>query len=310
MKVVLEKNGFFKDSSHPLDNRDDLRALEEFFKFQFAALAIISKYEVEFKSIDKAEHYDPDTLYLSYHNVSHRPNVWTLKRAYLPDYYYLDRCGYSGWAEICKSPLVLPYSDIEVEIFYDTVIKSYLNKRVSKFPQSDEPFVTAPPYVFVPLQMANDEVAKLGYLNSRELALNVIEVFRGTKYKVVIKPHPCDNTNDWGLKEAIWTNASIHDIIPNSSAIYTVNSGVGFESLLYLKKVYTAGISDYQKISQQILKYSDIEASVKNVDTLFDKKRIRKYLYRMLKFEFLNVNDPENIRHHLNRIITHFNPLT
>jgi hypothetical protein len=44
-------------------------------------------------------------------------------------------------------------------------------------------------------------------------------------------------------------DGNIHDLVSRSAAIFTINSGVGFESLFHGKPVVTFGNSDYARVT-------------------------------------------------------------
>jgi hypothetical protein len=44
-------------------------------------------------------------------------------------------------------------------------------------------------------------------------------------------------------------DGNIHDLVSRSSAVFTINSGVGFESLFHDKPVITFGDSDYARVT-------------------------------------------------------------
>ena len=58
------------------------------------------------------------------------------------------------------------------------------------------------------------------------------------------------------------TPASIHQILPRATAVVTVNSGVGFEALLYLKPVVCLGRADYSVAGWDVKKIEDLDAAL------------------------------------------------
>ena len=68
--------------------------------------------------------------------------------------------------------------------------------------------------------------------------------------------------------QLLWIdNISIHSLIKKSQAVFTVNSGVGIESILHLKKVYTFGFADYASISTKIIYGGNLENARKAIET-------------------------------------------
>lgn len=272
MELVLETNGKMGKGITLDHDPNDLLNLQELLKGW------------GFKAVEKVGEYDPNTFYLSYHKISPEKNVWTLKRGYLPGMYYVDPLGYAGWSSVAK------FGIPKVPNKGDEKIKDYLKNKPSKYKQSGL-FMFPDKFIFVPLQMENDEVSKLAHINSVELA----EILSTVYENVVVKPHPGGNKRL--PKGCTITDASIHSIIPKAMAVYTVNSGVGFEALLYGKKVVVSGDSDYDIVCTKVKDRDEIISSI-----LLTQKDPSEYLNYMLNYYFLDVNDPKSIEYHKKRI--------
>ena len=83
------------------------------------------------------------------------------------------------------------------------------------------------------------------------------------------------------------TTSSIHDIIPGAQAVVTLNSGVGFESLLYEKPVVCLGRADYGGVAFPL---RDTRTSATEMEEAFGfimdgrpPKGHRQHLHVMLK---------------------------
>jgi capsule polysaccharide modification protein KpsS len=86
---------------------------------------------------------------------------------------------------------------------------------------------------------------------------------KASKQNVVFKLHPglfptceVDNeviraANEYAATSghAFCSQANVHDLISNAKGVFTINSGVGFESLIHGKPVVTFGNSDYQWVT-------------------------------------------------------------
>ena len=46
---------------------------------------------------------EKNSKFLAWHNHGTTPNTWFIKQAYIPDYFYFDKTGYSGWSELTES---------------------------------------------------------------------------------------------------------------------------------------------------------------------------------------------------------------
>lgn len=262
-------------------------------------------------------------IFLSHHTTLKDKNVWNIKKGYLNNHLYFDRTGYSGWAEMANDEVLFNKSQatrfLEAEDWFNDYAANYINSRSSKVRQSDVGFELDEPYVFVAGQRPHDTVSDWAYIPTIQLMKDVIEAYRGTKYKVVIKVHPLEKAHkqahhyvkDYNFlqpcpENVIVTEASIHDIIPNAAAVYTVNSGVGFESLLYLKRVFVSGHCDYKWAADTIRTIDELRDSMHLLDEPVDKKRIIKFMYYMLTEYFVNSSDVVSIRNKLEKAIKEY----
>jgi hypothetical protein len=256
-------------------------------------------------------------IVLAHHTTMKRKNVWNLKKGYLPGYINWDKTGYSGWAEIADSKELFKKSqqvnfDIALQVFND-IAKEYIENDTSKFPQKKIPQMKTSvlpdsgkfippksPYVFVACQRPRDTVSKLAKIKTEILPVEVVKAFKATKYKVVIKRHPQEKLMDitYLAKEphVIFSQHSIHQIIPNAKAVITVNSGVGFEALLHKKPVYTAGHCDYHWVTRPLKNIGDIKRIVNTLDNPIDEEKIVKFMHFMLTEYFVNAYDINSVK--------------
>jgi hypothetical protein len=113
------------------------------------------------------------------------------------------------------------------------------------------------PSIFVPMQIPHDQ--SIRYFS--DFALDeVLEALiawgERAGVAVVLKPHPA---NPGVMKQYMarhpestwlrWRDENIHDLIDQCSAVFTVNSGVGFEALLHGKPVVTFGRAEYDCVT-------------------------------------------------------------
>lgn len=116
---------------------------------------------------------------------------------------------------------------------------------------------TRPPSVFFPLQIPHDQ--SIRYFSDYEFDTVLDAVVQWGKRAGVIvklKPHPANMPvmSRYMEKHAEgpwlhWCNENIHDLIADSDAVFTVNSGVGFEALLHVKPIVTFGRAEYDCIT-------------------------------------------------------------
>lgn len=153
---------------------------------------------------------------------------------------------------------------------YEAMRADMLAENVSKF---DQPALRGcdvlravgdlprEPYVFFPCQIPHDETIQFHSDYSEvEVVAALAEWANTAKVPVVFKEHPVNRASMAPLRRAapesdqvIWFDeghdASVHDLIEGSAAVYTINSGVGFEAILHGKPVVTFGRSEYDCVT-------------------------------------------------------------
>jgi hypothetical protein len=111
-------------------------------------------------------------------------------------------------------------------------------------------------YVFFPLQIPHDQ--SIRYFSDFEEADVVDAVLAWANRSgvpIVFKPHPVSQKLMKPFSEKVkaqggyWSTANVHDLIAGARAVFTINSGVGFEALLHVKPVVTFGRAEYDAVS-------------------------------------------------------------
>lgn len=174
--------------------------------------------------------------------------------------------------------------DASWEKLQDRLIKN----RRSKYEQGEQPF-TAPgrPFVFLPLQVLNDVVAQLAYIPHRVLMERLAEWLPELGFDLVVKRHPKCDSHEMATvlrslgarRKVLLTNASIHDVIPGATAVITVNSGVGFESLLYGKRVILAGQADYALATTVVRSEVELRGALADLGKPIDIEYIQRFMH-------------------------------
>jgi capsule polysaccharide export protein KpsC/LpsZ len=224
----------------------------------------------------------------------------------VPDYFYFDKTGYSGWSELAD---VYDY-DVDVDAIRPEVEKIanyYISNNISRFEQTDKGNIPDKPYVVVFEQREDDAVSI--FANVHDIAEKVKVAYKDTKYEVVVRPHPLDLEYIKGVGWRWSVNVesvALHDIIANSSAVYTVNSSAGFEALLHKKRVFTAGHCDFHWATDLINDEADIKQSIGLLDEPVDENRITKFLHYCFTQHFMNVNDRASIERKIQRAVDHY----
>jgi hypothetical protein len=244
----------------------------------------------------------PDDILLSWHDFGRIKNTWYIKSGYLPNYFYFDRRGFSGWSELTTSY----HHDVDVDIIRDWVNEKrsyFIDNNITRF---TEPYDKPPPdtpYVLVLDQRPDDIVNDLAYINY--LPHHVEKTFANTKYDVIVKPSPLqiNYTSDGWDFEIEEDAGSLHTLLASASAIYTINSSAGFEALLHNKRVFTTGLCDYHWASTTLKTLDELKASVELIDEPVDEDNITKFLHYCLTEYFVNIDEPSTIERRIKQCL-------
>ncbi|MDQ1081242.1 hypothetical protein QE401_003768 [Pseudoroseomonas cervicalis] len=204
-------------------------------------------------------------IHLSWHTLGRKPRTWHYKAGYLPFMLHFEREGFSGWSELCK----FPQKEIAripaglAEAHHARLLRDYAAAGASKWRQDPKaPPPMARDFVFVALQLPNDSVVTLKRFAQDYVAgmRAAILTLAQAGLPVVVKRHPhCTDRAVAAMLEEVAAHplverseASVHALIPASRCVLTVNSGVGFEALVYEKPVVTLGRADYGRATVEL----------------------------------------------------------
>ena len=138
---------------------------------------------------------DMDGIYIGKHTRLQLDNCWNLKKAYIPNYFYFDRTGFAGWAEMANNESLFKHA-MEVDVstaeqFFERLYAETVLSNVSKEVQSGEPFTPPPkPFVFLPLQLSFDNVMKLSRVDHFGFYVALRDWTASLDLCLVLKPHP------------------------------------------------------------------------------------------------------------------------
>jgi hypothetical protein len=262
---------------------------------------------------NRTPNFNKNTLYLSYHTYGdHKKNLWRIKESYIPNYFSIDSMGYSGFSYMASNqPQLMSSLNIDLDTaneFVSNTIKNLSINNESKYPQPEfNDIFTLQDYIFFPLQIDTDTVISLSYFDYYELILSIINNI--TDYPIVIKPHPKSKNINKLLKIIQQSNAnviisdlSIHQLIQNALCCITINSGVGFECLLYGKPVLAFGKSDYDSCTTICNHQKDINNRLVEKTILsFDSAYVNKFLYYYLNYYCISIDNMYAIKKILNK---------
>ncbi len=113
-------------------------------------------------------------------------------------------------------------------------------------------------YIFFPLQIPHDQSIRY-FSDIAELPVveALVKWAKANNIAVVLKPHPANRKAMKQFEKFVdgqivfWSDAHVYELIRHSTAVYTINSGVGFEALLQSKPVVTFGRAEYDCVTFQ-----------------------------------------------------------
>lgn len=164
-----------------------------------------------------------------------------------------------GWGASMKHKVRWKNGFRDSPIF--TILQKRIEENASKFAQPDRKELPWDDFLFFACQLPHDETIK--YHSDYEVAdalRAVCEWATDTNKELVVKRHPLNPGSQAGLHEIVkrfpkvhWTtDHSIHDLLNGCRAAFCVNSGVGIESLLHEKPVFTFGRSEYDDVAIRV----------------------------------------------------------
>lgn len=217
---------------------------------------------------------DPaEGVYYAYHARDLGPHAYCIKGAALPDLWYLDSGGYSGWCELAKDPALQAASAEHDRGRADAVIEAYRARfraeNLSRYAQPPRGAVTEtsePFAIFYPLQVNDDEVLKLSRFAQFEVLEALADLAEREGRRVAIKRHPlCRSEHiaqaleDLDGRPFVTTlDASVHDLIERSETVLVANSGVGLQALIHGKPVFSLAGSEYAHMTTPLETLSDL----------------------------------------------------
>jgi hypothetical protein len=316
-KIIFEYPlGWLDTNSDPLASQH-IRCFE-LLRSAARNLGIVFETRTSLRLADFAQRFAPnDTLLISVHTVGISNNVVRLKESYIPGYYYFDRTGYSGWAELAYNERLQQeatvYNPFNLSGFISKLREKKIRDNLSKYPQDtgsmEIELIKSAPYIFLALQTSDDLVARLAAVDQIKFAELLAARINDLKYRLIIKRHPL--CRDHNIESAInklkndykcvmLSNDSVNSLIQQAEAVVTVNSGVGFEALVMGRPVITAGLSDYSFVTKQVINMSDIDQLHTGI-RYFDATKADRFVGYYLNEYCLNIEQIESAERLINK---------
>lgn len=259
---------------------------------------------------------EANQIRLSWHTRGKAKQKWHYKAAYLPNMMHFDRLGYSGWSELCDldAGRLADIPDSLADEFHGRAFAAYAGAGKSKHPQNEEEPVTATDYVFIPLQLPADSVIALklfpdDYLRAMR---TVIEVLAQSGARVIVKRHPlCTDPAVATLLAQLASGrvqistASVHALLRKCRCVVTLNSGVGFEALMYLRPVVCLGKTDYAKACTELADPSGIAEAVEKAVATKNDALIRRLIFAAMNIHQFDPRDQVSVDRQILRALCH-----
>lgn len=220
--------------------------------------------------------------------------VIDFKTAYYPNLWYFDNNGYSGFSDLHKMKIV--DHDINVcKNHFKNYVEPLMNttKYENKNKGTIEKHIPKN-FILVACQVERDTVMKFKKISTVDMIKRASEVGEQMGLPVVVKRHPYGKrdakmeTIVRKNKNIFFTESNIRDLIERSSAVFVINSGVGFESLIRMKPVFTFGKSDYNQVTFDDYSTDQI---VEQMSKPIDEDMIYRYFYQWWS-NIIDINQP------------------
>jgi hypothetical protein len=237
---------------------------------------------------------------IAYHTSS--KNYINVKIGYLPNIFYLDSSGYSGWSEIAN--FEVPTAELTREKkrklndfqHYVRVNKTTKYQQNQKYVEQD-----VVQYCVVFGQVAGDRVQSLARFSLVDMLLVAIQFAKMKGISVIYKKHPLQDVELREVEtllekhpEVIVSEQHVSELIKNCYCCFVCNSGTGFEALLQMKPVVTFGKSDYEAVCYSwntFSKYSDLIDFVDRYESNGNIAKVQNFLYKYLFEWMVNIDD-------------------
>jgi hypothetical protein len=202
------------------------------------------------KWVDSLPH---DVIYLPHKNhkqIKDKRVRFYMQEIY-PYFFTIDTQGWGGTHSLRQSTHYLNVKNTENAKQF---IENIKRQKETKYKQIT---TTLPNFdIFFPLQVPNDDALKFGAPHSlKKIVRAVIHWAKNKKVRILFKIHPKAKYTipislfSFSPYIKVIKNGNIHDILSKATCVFTVNSGVGFEALLYQKPLVTFGNSSYESLS-------------------------------------------------------------
>jgi hypothetical protein len=255
----------------------------------------------------------PNLIRFAWHGGGRKRQIWHYKAAALPEHVLLDRDGYSGASEVAglTARQMGDVSVAEAEAFHAALAADYAGSRKSKYRQDEKIPAPEPGFVLVPLQLPADAVIshKLFKQPYVEGMAQAIASLSASGHRVVVKRHPlCQDRTVAGMLESLpagveISGASVHALLPACSGVAVLNSGVGFEALVYLRPVLALGKAEYAPAVHSLVEPEAAGEAMSAAMAGFDALRVKRFLTLAVGQYQVDLRDPRSVQRQVLRAL-------
>ncbi|MCB5200639.1 hypothetical protein LGQ03_15475 [Loktanella sp. TSTF-M6] len=216
-----------------------------------------------------------DNFVISFHSHGSDGYLMRCKESYIPMYFTMDAMGYSCFSELSRHPerflpAIARIDTTRAKDFVDGIAQDLRTNNLSKYPQPDSVAQDRTGYVFVPLQLEWDSVAKGTWIDPLAALERTIHAARNTGRHTIVKRHPlCRSPKIAATLDRLAADpdvtvstASVNSLIAGADLVVGANSGVLFEALLQGRDVVSFAASDFGLATHQVRSLAHLEKAI------------------------------------------------
>ncbi len=214
----------------------------------------VAQWEVTRELIEKLP--PADQIFIPHKNSKQLPlkNAIYYMQEYLPE---LFTCSPTGWGASASWSNSGHFINTPIHSGLQDFKHQFQAQRKTKAPQKRGRSGSLPQFdALAVLQVPEDDaLTQHANCSLESFVEDLANLARTENIRILFRKHPLDRTDfyrimkkRWASKHALFSSTGhIHDIIAKAKCIFTINSGVGFESILLGKPVVSYGKSAYEK---------------------------------------------------------------
>lgn len=267
-----------------------------------ARIVALPQWEIQHRELENFDH-TVETIYLPHlirQQLDH-PKARYYMQELLPSLFTVDR---DGWGAASRAYACDDYKTHVPDARLDDLLNEIQGSRITKAPQSKTQTGALPSFdILVPLQVPGDDAliyhADIGLEQFVEILAQFAE---RAKVRVLFRKHPYDETDFYSRMKHRFASAyvlfdsqgHIHDILQAAPAVAVINSGVGFEAMIYDKPLLSFGRAVYDSAVSKVTP-TNIDAVYSELlreDAAARTARYRRFISWYIFVVGIKVNEP------------------